>query len=276
MKKTTLLLLLLPLLACLLLVSCDDAATPVQPGGSSGTASVGETDAPVTSSERTSELTTEPTPTTTYPVLYTRPEIAETHPDVVPVEPIESFEKVNSIYEMEKTVESSYDFTKEFAEECFCYYAYALVTPLEIYSPFDIRVAVDCIYEQKRVDSGHGHEAELFDFPDEVTAYYSSNYVKDNKPVWLYTDSQIPITTTGGKYIAFIGVFLHESCVYPYYGSVEEPHFVLLPLTWELDMANVANGDAIAKTNRPPFIGYAETYYLFGYGDVYEELMKEG
>ncbi|MGM9681047.1 MAG: hypothetical protein ACI3XR_06030 [Eubacteriales bacterium] len=271
MKKTTLLLLLLSLLACLMLVSCNKAESG-QTTPPAGSTSVGGTDTPVTSSESTSD----PTPTTTYPVLYTRPEIAENHPDVVPVEPIESFaERVGPIssiifYRPEDIVFTYHELIELLDSYLTQYssvsaYEVALVTPLEV-TPYAVRLAVDHVYRCEKNQNRSSYE-----FASEIMAYYPGANPLSNGE-YYYRDDEITVTTTGGKYVVVLAI--DGLCNW---GAEDVPPEVyLLPLTWELDMENVANADAIAKTNRPPFIGYAETYYLFGYGDVYEELMKEG
>lgn len=264
MKK----ILLLTLLACLMFVSCNKTE-PGQTTLSAGTTSVGGTTVPEVSQSRSPESTAEPTPTTTYPVLYTRPEITETHPDVVPVEPIEGFIQSNDPTFLDVGDDYTYQNVMKYAEEKLQYYTIALVTPLEIYDIYNLRMKIEYVYE-----SHMGCYEGKYGVPSEIIAYYPILYDEATSGRYYSSKGEIPITTTGGKYIALLRWNIY--CALEEGGEPLEPVVRIFPLTWELDMANVANGDTIAKTNRPPFIGYAETYYLFGYGDVYENLMKEG
>ncbi len=281
MKKLTLPVLLL---TAAMLVACDSGTTVIlekttDPTTTSLVLSAPTTDIPTTAPTDTTlpDITTAPI---SYPVLYERPEITVTHDDVVSVNPITSFQKINDpifpgpFSEMNLT---DYDLSVNNLVGKMTDYPHivALITPLEIDTQTQMfRVAIDYVFKVEPV-----HEPPVVaTFPkagEEVSAILAGNFMhgygwsEGYQAIQIYNDYSIPITTTGGKYVAVmvdIGFYAHPD---------DEIHnYYFFPLTWELDMDSVP-GSTGDDWNRPPYIGKAEYYYAFGFGDVWERYMAK-
>lgn len=270
------------LLAAVMLVSCD-AGTTVIPGQTTDPT----TNSPILAAPTTDESATFTTSTTfpavttapvTHPVLYETPDITGTHDDVVPVVPIDSFIKTtDSIYYL-STISGNWMLEQKLEELDDCDYIVALVTPLEIkVDEVTARIAIDHVYVEHVVTESR--QKYLTDETEVLLGGSSFMYgygrFEDYTATQIYNEESVPITTTGGKYVMIL-----ELRVWEFYGEADDPNdlidpfYVPFPLTWELDMANVPGSDG-DSWNRPPYIGSAEDYYAFGFGDVWERYMEE-
>ncbi len=266
MKKLTIPALLL---TAAMLVACDSGTTVVPGKTTDPTTDSPSIVTPTTdASESITAETTTPIITTasiTYPTLYEKPDISGIHENVVPIPTIEKIiietESFGSIYGG-----LSFDELLEKLDNEI--YLIALVTPLEI-NGHSIHIAIDHVYEEhipydvisKEYYSEKLHDSTLY-------TWCSSCVSQDNSELSLISYfNEIPISTTGGKYVMILDLVIWNIDGTEY--CREEYYLHAIPLTWELDMDSVP-GSTGDDWNRPPFIGYAENYYAFGFGDVWE------
>ena len=200
-----------------------------------------------------------------YPVLYEKPEVNVTHENVVPAPEFDSVEA----YEIDPPAYADLsleDLLKSLENHN---YLIGLATPIQLPSEASfLQLTVDYVYirhydpELKNPEVLEQNLVDLGRVPDVGSRIKQSTL--------FYSPGQIPLTTTGGKYLILVefGEFgeshhpiFEESCI------LEEINSVIL--TWELDMDSVP-GSTGKNWNRPPYIGHADAYYAFGFGDVWE------
>ena len=271
MMKKTLRFLPAILAFALLLTACDTDGS-VQIGNSLSTDAPGTSLPPVTTSQSalSSALPATESPAVTtapisYPVLYEKPEVNVTHENVVPAPEFDSVES----YEIDPPAYADLsleDLLKSLENHN---YLIGLATPTQLPSESSLlRLSIDYVYVRHYDPELKNPEVLEQNLVDLGRVPYSESRIKQS--TLFYSPGEIPLTTTGGKYLILVefGEFgeshhpiFEESCI------LEEINSVIL--TWELDMDSVP-GSTGKNWNRPPYIGHADAYYAFGFGDVWE------